>query len=533
MKTYGVSRITVMYFFLALWSSLVVHNAHSEDAFGELKELPPAKIVVAARVRPASPLDKVVSLSFKEAKLADVLAEFQKQTGISARLDEKQDRIHRESTVTIVLPAMSAKSALRHILRSIDPELTFIWKESSLLISTYDEAQDATTSIVYDVNDLLSPPSNLGIRQLHEDQVSDRAVAAHWLTEVIAALIEPTSWDQVGGPGQIQPLGNKLVIRQMPDVHEEIEMFLGKLREARPTRDPPITEPINVRSWLPGFKHEEKIRKALQKKISLTAEKIQLRDLLNEVGQEMGSPILIDDRAFRDNGSNLLDLVTLKCHELPSATAIQSILRQTPGLACEVRDEALVVTSTEQAARVLPLYLYPVRDLVPGDIRSRIGRNKFFGQLLELIVNHVEPESWDSVGGPAIGATCTPAGVLAIRQTEAGHAKIRQLLAGLREAMPAPTVTPADRYTIAVYHLGGFGNPPVKPEQISELVKKLVQPASWKADGAIIEVVGNKLIVRQKESIQAEIEELLLELDLLATKNPQWHGCGSTVPIVG
>jgi len=484
------------------------------------------------RIRSASPLAKVVSLKFKEATLADVLKEFQKQTGISIRLDEDKQRINRESTVTIALPAMTAKSALRHILRSVDSELAYKWKESSLVVTTQDSAQEEPTCVVYDVGDLLLAPSNLGIRQLYGDQVSDRAVAAKWLTQVITAVIDPTSWSEVGGAGQIRPLGNTLVVRQTPDVHDEIEAFLGKLHEARPTRDPPPTEPIHVVSWLPGLKFEKEIRKALQKKVSLNAERIQIRDLLKEVEQQIGQPILMDEGPVRDNGSNLMDPVTLKCHDVPAATAIQQILRRAPGLTCELRDEALVITSTE-AGQLLPLRLYPVRDLVPGDIRSRIGRNNFFGQLLEMIVEQVEPESWDSVGGPAIGATCTPAGVLAIRQTEDAHTKIRQLLASLRKTLPAPTVAPADRYTIAVYHLATFGNPQVKPEQICELVRKLVQPASWKADSATIEVVGDKLIVRQKESIQAEIEELLLELDVLATKNPLFRGCGSVTPVVG
>lgn len=56
------------------------------------------------------------------------------------------------------------------------------------------------------------------------------------------------------------------------------------------------------------------------------------------------------------------------------------------------------------------------------------GKNA--GELIELIMSTISPESWDKVGGP--GSVRTFRGALVIRQTQAIHETIDGLLSRLR-----------------------------------------------------------------------------------------------------
>lgn len=50
------------------------------------------------------------------------------------------------------------------------------------------------------------------------------------LVDVIQNIVAPESWSDVGGNGNLAPLGNSLVVRQTPDVHRLIHDMLQQLR---------------------------------------------------------------------------------------------------------------------------------------------------------------------------------------------------------------------------------------------------------------------------------------------------------------
>jgi hypothetical protein len=62
----------------------------------------------------------------------------------------------------------------------------------------------------------------------------------------LTSMVEPTSWDEVGGPGSVQPLGTSLLVSQTAAVHQQIEGFLKQLREGSGERK---TVTIDAR-WL-------------------------------------------------------------------------------------------------------------------------------------------------------------------------------------------------------------------------------------------------------------------------------------------
>jgi len=54
------------------------------------------------------------------------------------------------------------------------------------------------------------------------------------LIDTITSCIKPTTWDTVGGPGSISPIGGMLVVSQTQGIHQEIEKLLENLRASSP-----------------------------------------------------------------------------------------------------------------------------------------------------------------------------------------------------------------------------------------------------------------------------------------------------------
>lgn len=128
-----------------------------------------------------------------------------------------------ETRVTCSAKGLSCKAALELLLD--ERKLTYVIRHEVLLITTKTEAENILITKVYPVFDLVASPPNGSANRTEFDFNS--------LIENITTAIEPTSWDEVGGPGAIQSFTNSaaLVISQRPGVHDEIAEYLKAHRE--------------------------------------------------------------------------------------------------------------------------------------------------------------------------------------------------------------------------------------------------------------------------------------------------------------
>jgi hypothetical protein len=62
------------------------------------------------------------------------------------------------------------------------------------------------------------------------------------LIETIKTIVDPDSWDDVGGPGSITYFGGLLLIRQLPENHEEIDDLLETIRSQGGTAQTAIVD---------------------------------------------------------------------------------------------------------------------------------------------------------------------------------------------------------------------------------------------------------------------------------------------------
>jgi hypothetical protein len=187
-----------------------------------VKALRPEENVARIEAALASPTE----ICFVEAPLQEVIDFLKEQHNIEIQVDTKalEDAgIGTDSPVTVDLKRISLRSALNLILHKLN--LTWIIADEVLIFTTPEEAENRMSTSVYDVADLV-------VCRDDHDALWDDFDA---LIQIMTATIKPTSWEAVGGPGNVKgnALGTAkvLVVSQTRDVHEEVARLLKGIRE--------------------------------------------------------------------------------------------------------------------------------------------------------------------------------------------------------------------------------------------------------------------------------------------------------------
>ena len=130
--------------------------------------------------------------------------------------------------------------------------LTWTIKDDVLLITTPEQDGSMLSTKVYDVSDLVA------CRDEHDAPWDDYET----LIDIINSTIQPTSWDEVGGPGSNKgaSLGTAkvLVVSQTYRTHCQIAKLLAEIREIakkNPNGGPPRRnqQSKQLPSGLPGL----------------------------------------------------------------------------------------------------------------------------------------------------------------------------------------------------------------------------------------------------------------------------------------
>src|SRR5688572_10499261 len=89
------------------------------------------------------------------------------------------------------------------------------------------QAQESIDAVSYPVADLIVPVRMDHTKRGHVEQTCDAK-----LIDLVCRMCAPGSWRCNGGAGTISymPLGMSFVVRQTPDVHEQVGRLLADLR---------------------------------------------------------------------------------------------------------------------------------------------------------------------------------------------------------------------------------------------------------------------------------------------------------------
>lgn len=182
-------------------------------------------------------LDQPVSLEAQDLPISAAIERLVAPAGIKLWIAHREltdAGIDANQPVTFSCRNVSRRAALNRLLA----ELGLGWNivDEGLLITSKERCDEMLTVRVYPVRDLA------------ESYASDLSPNLGELVNAIVWAIEPTSWDENGGPGSLQgnAAAGALICSQTRAAHEQIEGLLRALRQARSLQQlddiPPLDE---------------------------------------------------------------------------------------------------------------------------------------------------------------------------------------------------------------------------------------------------------------------------------------------------
>lgn len=173
-----------------------------------------------------------VSVNYIDEPLRNVLDDLQTRHGINILPDKvalDEALINLEMPISIRLDDVSLKSALNLILA--DAHLCCVIRDGSLVVTTEKFGRGRFIERAYSVSDLLDPKC-LTKSPFCGTQWSD---LAELLIRMIQGTIGPNTWEGAGGCGIVRfvPLANAILVKQTPDMQEQVADLLNALRRLK------------------------------------------------------------------------------------------------------------------------------------------------------------------------------------------------------------------------------------------------------------------------------------------------------------
>lgn len=368
-----------------------------------------ARGAVGWRAKIEAALARPAALHATDEPLDAVIATLRDRYAVSIVLDQRalnDSGIGADTPVSLVVDGISLRSLLNLLLEPLD--LSWTLRHESLLITTEYELENMIDVAIYDIADLAPA-------------VNDRSAAPDLLAEIITETIEPTTWDEVGGPGSIAVRGTWLVVAHCRPVHEEIVRLLDDLRSLYGLH----------RQTPPRSREAVKCQRALAALVGFDFRNRPLCDALDDLGRQTGISIVLDRRALTDEGIDFETPLSVRMTRARLRFALTEILRPLK-LKWLEHNEVLYVTTDHGAKRLLTTQV----------VRANSTTTAASASLAEAIRVAVAPKTWDVKGGPG-SIAAVPRG-LVIRQSHEALEQIEHWLAAQRAA-PQSTVRIEDR----------------------------------------------------------------------------------------
>ncbi|HVW03194.1 MAG TPA: hypothetical protein VHB77_22725, partial [Planctomycetaceae bacterium] len=182
---------------------------------------------------------------------------------------------------------------------------------------------------------------------------------------------------------------------------------------------------------------EADILAALDKGVSISADKVPLRELMRRLSQHFDIPIAVDEKALVDEGIALDIPVSVNVTRVSLKNALRIMLNPNQ-LYATVKREVLLVTTAAEAVNERRISIYNVGDLI-SDPNDELAADR----LIDLIQNATggEPDGpWQDIDGD--GGTIQffgdqSASLMVVQQTQSVFDEIDQFLKQLRAARNA------------------------------------------------------------------------------------------------
>jgi hypothetical protein len=305
--------------------------------------------------------------------------------------------------------------ALDLLLSTVDHQCSWTVRHETLLITNRDQTKAR----------LIRPYRVRG---------SDYMLLGHWdLTETdasgvkllddLADSLDPDSWERQGGPGRGITTQDGFIVAQRLDVHERIRNLLEQLDRGL---DPHVVN-YDEREASPDAR---RLLDLLEQPAAADYSdgKRTLSEILKDLQTRFRLPNVYFDK------ESLADIGVLPKEHHPrlrvkniALAALLNLLLEPLELDWHVRDNVLIITSRMRpdAERHLTTSVYRAPSLIDDP-----------GRCVDLVSEHIEPESWEIKGGP--GTIHWVSGVLVVSQSMNRHREVRRVLRQIDSFFDAP-----------------------------------------------------------------------------------------------
>jgi hypothetical protein len=173
---------------------------------------------------------------------------------------------------------------------------------------------------------------------------------------------------------------------------------------------------------------EKKIVKALGTPMTIEMEGKTFKEVLDYLKEKTGLPIVVDPRALEDLNITYNTPINLNLRNVTTRTVLKRLLGDLQ-LTYVMKDQSIQVTTPARAKELLTIRIYSVQDLIPvADMRippilNQINAYQTIQQLVLMITQTVEPDSWEVNGKGGLGTiTFDPVRfMLVVKQTAEMH----------------------------------------------------------------------------------------------------------------
>jgi hypothetical protein len=451
----------------------------------------------------AEALTRKVDCEFVDTPLEDAVDFIAEHLGYPVFIDEQSlDEIGLSVDETVNLSVKNFQ--LEHLLKQMLYQLgiTHMVIDGNVKITTLERAESNLQMRVYPVGDLFPSSS-----------ASHDAVMA-----LLVSVVEPDSWEDVGGAGTIDSLSSSLVISQNYHVHQQVEHLLNVLRR--------LQDETSSRKELPVFygsgaaQDKQAIRDALRHEIRLPESQMTLNEFAGFLSEATKENVLVDQRGLEEIGLDLeVDIAQFQTG-LSNMSARRALDSLGGGLAWQIHAGAVVITSNQRVNFFLDTRVYPLTQLISGNRKKSPGNTTDLDHLVEVIMSNVAPDSWEEVGGAGTIVQIMEPPAMVISQDARTHAQIVSLLStlnGISRYEQKSTPHSSSRSNSKTLVTMVYERPvparekvePITANELAETIQTLLGKKNVARRGCMIHVVDDRVVVRQTAEKHEQIVDLL------------------------
>jgi hypothetical protein len=237
--------------------------------------------------------------------------------------------------------------------------------------------------------------------------------------------MDEEDWSQVIGAnihGHVEALPGAIVVVATATEHRRARLVIDTICGLRDDTPGPVVIPP-----APIGAAEKRILAALDEPMSLDVVEMPLRDVVLYLVDRHGVPLILLADKLEEASVGLDTPITKNLNGISLRSVLQLVLKDLE-LTYVLRDEALVITTPEDAEARLRTVAYPVHDLVT--VAKGLAD---FDPLIELLSASLTPDSWGD--GNNNGIRVVGDGWLIVEHTDNVHEQIASLFATLRRIL--------------------------------------------------------------------------------------------------